>query len=109
MSEEKKGEGFMLGVLVGGIIGAVAAFLLGVEESDEIKRTLKKKGKILTEAAKDTIVEGEELIEKDSSEFKTFVENKVQETEKAVVKEIAKKVPPSFRHFFLKKGKKLSK
>lgn len=109
MSEEKKGEGFMLGFLIGGLIGAAASFLLGVEEGNEIKRTIKKKGKILLDGAKDSIVEGEELIKRDSEELKTFVENKIQETEKTVVKEVAKKVPRSFRHFFFKSGKKLSK
>ena len=56
MNSEGKNEGkkvFLTGLLIGGLLGAAVAYVLGTEDKEELKRQLKKKGKLLLDSLDD--------------------------------------------------------
>lgn len=106
MAEEKKKDGFLLGLAVGGMIGAAAAFLLDKEDAEKIKKLINKKGKVLLDNLGDAADEGQEKLEETVEDIK----EKVQEIPEAVsdqVEETKKKGKTSLRRFFIKSGKKM--
>lgn len=52
-NDEGKNKVFFTGLLVGGLLGAAAAYVLGTEDKEELKRQLKKKGKLLLDSLDD--------------------------------------------------------
>lgn len=139
MNEEENSRtksGFWLGVILGGLVGAVAAYL-AVDDKSELRKSLLKKGKILLdhlEDFKDEAVEKGEEVKKDVTEkisdVKEEIRDKVEEipevAQEAVenVQEVANQAISQIvkaadkteanahkkaRLFFLKKGKPLVK
>jgi len=98
MTEEKKsGEGFVAGLLVGGIIGAALALFLGEKDREALRRNLKDKGRKALASLENAV--GQEKISKVEKEAVKSKERKL------------KKTPPgrSLRsRFFTRQGKKLS-
>lgn len=84
-NENRSGRGFLMGMILGGIIGAAAAYLLGGEDREKAKRILKQKGKLLLGSLDD-------------------FGDKVGE-----IGEEVKELPAKSKKFFFKKGKPLSK
>lgn len=100
MPEEKKKDGFLLGLVIGGLIGAAAAFLLDKEDSEKVKKIIQKKGKILLDSLED-------FSEDTVSDVKEKVQE-IPETVSAKVDDLEKSGKSSLRHFFIKAGKKLA-
>lgn len=84
-NDSQQGKGFLTGMILGGIIGAAAAYLLGGEDREKAKRILKQKGKLLLDSLDD---------------FGDKVED---------VGEEIKELPARSKKFFFKKGKPLAK
>jgi gas vesicle protein len=76
MSDEgPEGNGFWIGLIVGGLLGAGASYLLGMENKEEAKKKLLEKGKWLLENFGEI---GEEIKEK-SLEVKDEAAERVSE------------------------------
>ena len=110
-NENHSNNGFWLGVIVGGLLGAVVAYIFGSEDKEELKKKLREKGKILLknlEDFKEKVGESSEgLREKMVSEVGE-VEQKVGELPETV-QDAVQTVKKSAKNFFLKKGKPLAK
>ncbi len=111
MSGEKHDSGFMAGLVFGAIVGGTMALFLGGEEGDEVRKNLRKKGKLFFKnlglLVDETVGEGLEVIGESKEEMKAVVTEGEEEVKKAVeaIKDEGKK---SVRRFFLRAGKKLS-
>src|SRR4030042_765371 len=104
MRWEKHDSGFMAGLVFGAIVGGTMALFLGGEEGDEVRKNLRKKGKLffnnLGLLVDETVGEGLEAIGEGKEEMKAVVAEGEEEVKKAVevIKEEGKK---SVRLFFL--------
>lgn len=111
MSGNKHDSGFMAGLVFGAIVGGTMALFLGGEEGDEVRKNLRKKGKLFFEnlglLVEETVGEGLGVVGESKEEMKTVVEESREEVKKAVetIKDEGKE---SARRFFLRAGKKLS-
>jgi len=121
----KDNNGFWAGLVVGGLIGAVAAYFLSSEDKEKLRKEIGKKGKLLLrnleDFGQDAIDKGEEV--KEAIEDKAeLIEKKVQKLPKVAHKTIAdvqeaaqtvggniNATKKSFKKFFSKKGKSLAK
>jgi len=79
MSEDKdqnstSHHGFWLGMILGGLIGAAAAYWASTDDKDELKKDLLKKGKILLK----NLDELKEEAQEKGTEIKEVVEEKVE-------------------------------
>ncbi len=135
---EKKSSntGFLLGAILGGIIGATIAYL-ATDDKSQLRRNLIKKGKILLENLDDFREEAgergkkiEKEVVKKIEEVKEELQDKIEQipevaqeavetVQRAADKQVAKvvkvadktenKLHQNARKFFLKKGKPLAK
>lgn len=105
--DSRRDDGFLAGLILGGLIGAGAALIMAGEDREKIRENLKKKGKKLLDNLEEVIKEG-----------KGKIEDKVEDVGKEISQQAAKKVEkvkkevkfsrlPAHR-FFTRKGKKLS-
>ncbi|PIY65193.1 hypothetical protein COY91_03195 [Candidatus Shapirobacteria bacterium CG_4_10_14_0_8_um_filter_39_15] len=101
MTEEKRNDGFLLGLAIGGLIGTAVAFMLDKEDSEKLKKLITKKGKVLLDNLGDVAEEGQEKLEDTVTDVKENVVDKVEDIERSG--------KSSLRHFFIKAGKKLAK
>jgi gas vesicle protein len=111
MSETKHDSGFMAGLVFGAIVGGAMALFLGGEEGDEVRKNLRKKGKLFFEnlglLLDETAGEGLKAIGDGKEEIKEMVTDGGEEVKK-VVEDIKDEGKKSVRRFFLRAGKKLS-
>lgn len=98
-----KNEGFLTGFLLGGLIGAGVALVLGGEDKEKIKKIFREKGKMVFEGLEEAFKEGKNRIEDKVEEVKDEVGEKVEKE----IKSLKAVAFPNHR-FFTKKGRKLS-
>lgn len=95
MAKDRREDGFLAGLVVGGVIGAGLALILGGEDKEELARKLKTKGKAVLKNLEGLVEEGRQKAEK----TKEQAGKKVEELKSSSL--------PS-RRFFTRSGKKLS-
>jgi len=122
--EEHHGSGFLIGLLVGGIVGAVAAYFATADKEDKAK--LLAKGKVLLENVKefglDIKEKGEDVVEEvkevasDVPAVATAAVKDVQDAAQEAIERITQTADKAelnahkeARKFFLQKGKSLVK
>lgn len=77
-------NGFWIGLIVGGILGAGASYLLGIEDKEEAKKKLLQKGKWLLE----NFEEIGEKVEEKGEEIKEKATEQVAEVKKEVEEKV---------------------
>lgn len=125
MNDQNRGNGFFSGILLGGLLGAALVFLYGTKEGKKIKDELIKKGREviddLPDVVRDLEKQGEEFAQKAEE-----VKDKLEEKAREFSSEAKEKIDSSLshieeaqkrgreaaatvrKHFFVRKGKKLS-
>jgi len=119
MEENKNKNGFFLGVLLGGLIGGVAAYFLSSEDQEEARKNIVKKGKVILknldetyEDVKDKGVEVKEAIQEKAEETVENVQDAAQEAVKNIgntTKRVEKQVTRNASRFFMRQGRSLQK
>lgn len=92
--DDRRDEGFLVGLVLGGLIGAGVALILGGEDKEKIRKSLKEKGAKLLKNLEEVVEEKKEKAE----EVKEETEKKVEQL----------KSSRPVRRFFTRGGKKLS-
>ncbi|MBM3208856.1 YtxH domain-containing protein [Candidatus Shapirobacteria bacterium] len=92
---QKKDNNFLAGLVLGGVIGAALALILGKEEGEEWRKALREKAQVLL----GNLGEMKETVSEKAEEIATEVKKEVKEQEKA---------HKGIRRFFQRAGKKLS-
>lgn len=92
--EKNTSVDFWLGLIIGGLLGGALTYLFAVDDKDEFKRSLIKKGKTLLnnlgELSKEAQQKSQELREK-ATEKITEIQNEIQEEAQEFQEEIEEK------------------
>ena len=94
MSEDKKGDHFLFGFFLGGLVGAFIIFLLGTKEGKKLAEKLHEKGEMFEEDLEEKVAnlqkKGEDLVNEASqvrnNMIKRFEEKKESTSESLVSK-----------------------
>ena len=92
---------FLLGLFIGGIIGAVIIFFLGTKEGKKTGRMLEEKGKDLVDVVEEKVMEieenGEELL-KQSEIIKENVVAQIKEKKEELTQTTSEKLDTALAH-----------
>lgn len=102
MSDRHGPDGkFMMGFLIGGLVGAGVIFLLGTKEGKKVAKDIGKKGREVAddihEKIEDLEVSGKELLKK-SEEIKEQVVEQIEEKKEAITREASEKIDDTLAH-----------
>lgn len=102
MSDRRGLDGkFMVGFLVGGLVGAGVIFLLGTKEGKKVAKDISNKGKKAVDDLHDKIedleISGKELLKK-SEEIKEHVTEEIEEKKEVLTKEATERIDDTLAH-----------
>lgn len=109
--DSRRDDGFLAGLIFGGLIGAGAALIMAGEDREKIRENLKKKGKKFLDNLEEVIKEGKEKVEDKVGEVRQDVGREAAKKVGKIKREVKKEMKSSRlsgRRFFTQKGKKLS-
>lgn len=128
MGDRDSDNGFLLGLIIGGVIGAGAVFLFGTEKGKEVREELKEKGDDALDDLDDVLTQLEKKgkeIKKKADIVKEEIAEKAGEMKENVSEEVVEKLDDTLAHiealqergreataslrkkYFIKDGKKL--
>lgn len=104
MCDHKNNSGFAVGLLLGGVVGAGAAFLFGTKKGKEIQNKIKKQYPEVVSQLEDTLSEVKESFD-DKVEGGLSAARQIKDEVKKEIKQIKQIGAPKKR--FVKNGRKL--
>jgi gas vesicle protein len=92
---------FLIGLVIGGIVGAGAVYLLATKEGKKVRKEVEEKGKELVddlhEKIEDFEVSGKELLKK-GEEIKEQVVEQLEDKKEALTKETTERLDSALAH-----------